>query len=209
MEIVVYVLGVWGIYCDCVYFGWYIIEGGQILIGFIIVWFGCLMNGMMDFDELNWKVVDFEFGLGGLIVQDYFQGNCMFYMDVLLCGVIIGLILVYELYYIFCVIMEGIGFGMCCIFDFMVDVGYCGIEIMIGGGVGVFDFWLQIYVDMVGLFVCLLQLCDVFFVGVVVFVVYGVGYFVLIDDGIVVMVKLGWCIEFCLCEMVFYNDFYE
>jgi ribulose kinase len=201
--------GIWGTYPDCVYPKRYIVEGGQTSTGSIIAWLGRLMNGTMDFDELNRKAVALEPGCDGLLVQDHFQGNRTPYTDALSRGAIVGLTLAHEPHHIFRAIMEGIGFGTRAILDAMANAGYRGEEITVGGGAGASDLWLQIHADTAGMPVCVPASRDAPSVGAAVLAAHGAGHFASIDEGIDAMVKPGRRIEPRPREAALYDDIYR
>ncbi|MET3578150.1 ribulose kinase [Mesorhizobium robiniae] len=201
--------GIWGTYPDCVYPKRYIVEGGQTSTGSIIAWLGRLMNGTMDFDELNRKAVGLEPGCDGLLVQDHFQGNRTPYTDALSRGAIVGLTLAHEPHHIFRAIMEGIGFGTRAILDAMAKAGYRGEEITVGGGAGASDLWLQIHADTAGMPVCVPASRDAPSVGAAVLAAHGAGHFASIDEGIDAMVKPGRRIEPRRREAALYDDIYR
>lgn len=201
--------GIWGSYKDMVYPGRYIIEGGQTSTGSIIAWLGRLMNGTMDLDVLNRKAAELEPGCDGLLVQDHFQGNRTPYTDALSRGAIVGLTLAHEPHHIFRAIMEGIGFGTRAILDAMGNAGYRGKEIIVGGGAGASDLWLQIHADTAGLPVTVPASRDAPSVGAAVLAAHGVGHFATIDDGIDAMVKPGKRIEPRARESALYDDIYR
>lgn len=208
-ESAVHAPGIWGSYRDCVYPNRYIVEGGQTSTGSIIAWLGRLMNGTMDFDEMNWKAAALEPGCDGLLVQDHFQGNRTPYTDPLSRGAIVGLTLAHEPHHIFRAIMEGIGFGTRAILDAMATAGYRGTEITVGGGAGASDLWLQIHADTAGLPVCVPASRDAPSVGSAVLAAHGAGHFATIDDGIAAMVRPGKRIEPRAREMALYADIYQ
>ncbi|MER8829532.1 FGGY-family carbohydrate kinase [Mesorhizobium sp. M0938] len=201
--------GIWGTYPDCVYPKRYIVEGGQTSTGSIIAWLGRLMNGTMDFDELNRKAAGLEPGCDGLLVQDHFQGNRTPYTDALSRGAIVGLTLAHEPHHIFRAIMEGIGFGTRAILDAMAKAGYRGEEITVGGGAGASDLWLQIHADTAGMPVCVPASRDAPSVGAAVLAAHGAGHFASIDEGIDAMVKPGRRIEPRRREAALYDDIYR
>jgi ribulose kinase len=201
--------GIWGTYPDCVYPKRYIVEGGQTSTGSIIAWLGRLMNGTMDFDELNRKAVALEPGCDGLLVQDHFQGNRTPYTDALSRGAIVGLTLAHEPHHIFRAIMEGIGFGTRAILDAMANAGYRGEEITVGGGAGASDLWLQIHADTAGMPVRVPASRDAPSVGAAVLAAHGAGHFASIDEGIDTMVKPGRRIEPRPREAARYNDIFR
>ncbi|WLS04820.1 FGGY-family carbohydrate kinase [Shinella oryzae] len=208
-ESAVHAPGIWGTYRDCVYPNRYIVEGGQTSTGSIIAWLGRLMNGTMDFDEMNRKAAALEPGCDGLLVQDHFQGNRTPYTDPLSRGAIVGLTLAHEPHHIFRAIMEGIGFGTRAILDAMATAGYRGTEITVGGGAGASDLWLQIHADTAGLPVCVPASRDAPSVGSAVLAAHGAGHFATIDDGIAAMVRPGKRIEPRTREMALYADIYQ
>lgn len=208
-ESAVHAPGIWGTYRDCVYPNRYIVEGGQTSTGSIIAWLGRLMNGTMDFDEMNRKAAALEPGCDGLLVQDHFQGNRTPYTDPLSRGAIVGLTLAHEPHHIFRAIMEGIGFGTRAILDAMATAGYRGTEITVGGGAGASDLWLQIHADTAGLPVCVPASRDAPSVGSAVLAAHGAGHFATIDDGIAAMVRPGKRIEPRTREMALYADIYH
>lgn len=201
--------GIWGSYPDMLYPKRYIIEGGQTSTGSIIAWLGRMMNGTMDMEELNQKAAALQPGADGLLVQDHFQGNRTPYTDPLSRGAIVGLTLAHEPHHIFRAIMEGISFGTRAILDAMVDAGYRGQEITVGGGASASPLWLQIHADTAGLPVCVPQSRDAPSVGAAVLAAHGAGHFSTIDDGIAAMVKPGTRIDPRPREMAIYNEIYE
>lgn len=109
-------------------------------------------------------------------------------MDYDLQGVFWGMIFKYGWVDIMWVLMEFVCFGMVNILCCMLEKGLLVIFMMVVGVVFCLCFWLQMYVDMVGVILQVLEVGEVIVYGVVIVVSVGVGVYLSFDDVVCVMV---------------------
>lgn len=167
--------GFFGAYTDAVVPSQYTVEGGQVSTGSVLKWFKdnfCAdavaeaeARGVDPYDLLNERAAKLPVGSGGLIVNEYWQGNRTPWTDPEARGSIWGLSLHHGPAHLYKAIQEGVCYGTAHILRHMDAAGVDVRELVSAGGAANSPQWMQMHADVTGVPIALTEVGDATVLG--------------------------------------------
>jgi len=197
--------GFFGAFTDAVIPGQYTVEGGQVSTGSVLKWFAhqfcgdalreAERRGVSPYEVLNERVASIPPGCGGLIVNEYWQGNRTPYTDPLARGMVWGLSLHHTPEHVYRAIQEGVCYGTAHILRTMQQAGFEAKSLVATGGFTNSRQLMQMHADVSGLPITFTEVADAVVLGGAVLAAVGAEVFESVPDAVKEMVREAHTIE--------------
>ena len=185
--------GFFGAYTDGVMPGQYTCEGGLVSSGSVLKWFkdnfcrdltsAAERLGMNPYKILDERVSDMPPGSGGLIINEYFQGNRTPYTDSKARGIMWGLNLSTTPEQVYHAIEEAVCYGTAHVLKAFKDAGFASTELVACGGATKSRDWMQMHADVTGVPITLTEVGDAVVLGSCILAAVGSGQYQSIPDA--------------------------
>ena len=185
--------GFFGGYTDGVMPGQYTCEGGLVSSGSVLKWFkdnfcrdltsAAERLGMNPYKILDERVSDMPPGSGGLIINEYFQGNRTPYTDSKARGIMWGFNLSTTPEQVYHAIEEAVCYGTAHVLKAFKDAGFETTELVACGGATKSRDWMQMHADVTGVPITLTEVGDAVVLGSCILAAVGSGQYQSIEDA--------------------------